>query len=126
IKNCGARPVVTGSGLERPDEIHAVEHARLPSTAPLGLAGGRLPSGPPTTVSLLLSYVSIEPRQNQRLHPVSRTASAANAGRKPMPSAKMTRRRLLGSAAACAGVLAAPARARAQSGPLKVGVLLPR
>jgi branched-chain amino acid transport system substrate-binding protein len=38
----------------------------------------------------------------------------------------MTRRRLLGSAAACAGVVAAPARLRAQSGPLKVGVLLPR
>jgi len=38
----------------------------------------------------------------------------------------LNRRRLLRSAAATAVTLAAPAIVRAQSGPLKVGVLLPR
>ena len=37
-----------------------------------------------------------------------------------------TRRRLLAGAAATAAAIAAPAIVRAQSGPLKVGVLLPR
>src|SRR5213595_521520 len=40
--------------------------------------------------------------------------------------ANMTRRRLLAGAAATTSLLAAPAIGRAQSGPLKVGVLLPR
>ncbi|MGB6565778.1 MAG: hypothetical protein WBF02_00545, partial [Xanthobacteraceae bacterium] len=43
--------------------------------------------------------------------------------RTPMPT---TRRRLLAGAAVTAATLAAPAIVRAQSGPLKVGVLLPR
>jgi branched-chain amino acid transport system substrate-binding protein len=43
--------------------------------------------------------------------------------RTPMPT---TRRRLLAGAAVTAAAIAAPAIVRAQSGPLKVGVLLPR
>ena len=43
--------------------------------------------------------------------------------RTPLPT---TRRRLLAGAAATAAAIAAPAVVRAQNGPLKVGVLLPR
>src|SRR2546421_9477923 len=61
--------------------------------------------------------------------PCAHTIPRESKGSTAMPNSRcssLTRRRLLSGAAAATSLMAAPAIVRAQGGPLKVGVLLPR